>query len=140
MSWYGGGLRFRCTGCGNCCSGEPGYVWVNDEEVAALAAHQGMTVEAFEAEYVRRVGPRRSLFERFDGDCVFLEADTRRCRVYDARPTQCRTWPFWPQNVESEAAWEATCAVCPGSGEGELQPAAAIDERLFTLRLARDKP
>ncbi|MCH7752933.1 MAG: YkgJ family cysteine cluster protein, partial [Planctomycetes bacterium] len=37
--WYQDGLRFKCTGCGNCCTGSPGYVWVNQAEINALAAH-----------------------------------------------------------------------------------------------------
>jgi uncharacterized protein len=136
--WYAAeGLRFRCTQCGDCCTGEPGYVWVNAEEIAALAAHEGMSARAFEAEHTRKVGNRRSLFERFDGDCEFFVPETRRCRVYAARPVQCRTWPFWPQNLATEEAWADTCAVCPGSGKGDVQDLAAIDERLVALRKAR---
>ncbi len=37
--WYQDGLKFRCTGCGDCCTGAPGYVWVNKEEIAALAVY-----------------------------------------------------------------------------------------------------
>ena len=35
--WYHEGLRFECTQCGKCCSGAPGFVWVDDGEVAAMA-------------------------------------------------------------------------------------------------------
>src|SRR5262245_28253885 len=94
--WFAAGLRFTCTQCGACCSGDPGHVWVNSEEVAALAAHLSLSVADFESRYLRRVGSRRSLFERHSGDCIFLHETTRRCTVYEARPVQCRTWPFWP--------------------------------------------
>ena len=133
------GLRFTCSACGDCCTGEPGHVWVNEDEVAALAAALQLTPDAFEAQHVRKLGSRRSLLERFNGDCVLFDPDARRCTVYAARPTQCRTWPFWRSNVESEAAWQETCEVCPGSGEGELHSAASISERLTELRLARRK-
>src|SRR5262245_5936131 len=90
--WYKDGLRFKCTGCGDCCSGAPGFVWVNGDEIAALAAEVEMTVEAFERKYVRVVGVRKSLKERSKTyDCVFLDAETRKCTVYKARPLQCRT-------------------------------------------------
>ncbi len=39
--WYQDGLRFTCTMCGKCCTGDPGYVWVTDEELAALAKFLG---------------------------------------------------------------------------------------------------
>ena len=29
--WYADGLPFTCTQCGDCCTGDPGYVWVTDE-------------------------------------------------------------------------------------------------------------
>ena len=35
--WYRDGLRFECTQCGKCCTGAPGYVWVDDDEVEALS-------------------------------------------------------------------------------------------------------
>ena len=42
--WYHKGLRFRCTGCGDCCTGEPGFVWVNSEEIQTLAEAIGLAV------------------------------------------------------------------------------------------------
>jgi len=104
--WYHKGLRFRCTGCGNCCSGAPGYVWVNKAEIEALADAVGIDLELFEKKYIRRVGIRKSLVELSGGDCVLFDAKTRTCRVYDARPRQCRTWPFWASNLRTSAAWE----------------------------------
>ena len=37
--WYRDGLAFTCTRCGACCTGAPGYVWVDADEIAALAEH-----------------------------------------------------------------------------------------------------
>jgi Fe-S-cluster containining protein len=126
--WYSGGLRFTCTECGNCCSGAPGYVWVNRDEIAALAARLNMTPEAFQRQYTRRVGLRRSLIENLNYDCVFLDAETRRCRVYEQRPRQCRSWPFWDSNLRSPEAWKSTCQVCPGSGRGKLYSLDVIED------------
>jgi Fe-S-cluster containining protein len=42
--WYKEGLRFKCTACGDCCTGAPGFVWVNKEEMEALAAAAGVEV------------------------------------------------------------------------------------------------
>lgn len=132
--WYADGLRFSCTGCGDCCTGAPGYVWVNQQEIDALAARLKMTPAQFEAKYVRQVGVRRSLKERRNYDCVFLN-ENRRCTVYEDRPRQCRTWPFWDSNLKSPAAWKAACEACPGSGQGKLYTLEAINEQAAAIRI-----
>jgi len=43
--WYQDGLRFKCTGCGQCCTGSPGYVWVSPEEAEAMAKHLKIPLE-----------------------------------------------------------------------------------------------
>ena len=128
--WYIGGLRFECTGCGGCCGGAPGYVWVDDAEIATLAAAVGMSSADFEKQYVRRVGSRgRSLKERPDGDCVLLSAADRRCMAYAVRPRQCRTWPFWDSNLATRAHWDLAAAGCPGCNCGERVPFDKIEQR-----------
>jgi Fe-S-cluster containining protein len=118
--WYKDGLQFECSQCGDCCTGAPGFVWVNGEEIRALAEELNLDVEAFEAKYVRKVGIRKSLIEFPNGSCVFFNDDTRKCTVYNGRPRQCRTWPFWDSNLNSPDSWAHTCRVCPGSGQGKL--------------------
>jgi Fe-S-cluster containining protein len=127
LPWYQAGLRFTCSQCGDCCTGAPGHVWVNNEEIAALAAAIGLDIGAFEDQYVRRVGIRKSLVEFPNGDCVFFDGGSRKCTVYDARPRQCRTWPFWDSNLKTPEDWEHTCSVCPGSGKGQLYQLAEIE-------------
>ncbi|HTQ39550.1 MAG TPA: YkgJ family cysteine cluster protein [Pirellulales bacterium] len=118
--WFQDGLRFQCTQCGDCCTGAPGYVWVTEDEIAALAKLLGLAADDFEARYVRCIGTRKSLIEFDNGDCVFFDNQSRKCKVYEARPRQCRTWPFWDSNIRSPQAWQKTCEVCPGSGQGKL--------------------
>ncbi|OHB67740.1 MAG: hypothetical protein A2V70_06000 [Planctomycetes bacterium RBG_13_63_9] len=118
--WYHEGLRFCCTGCGACCAGAPGHVWINKAEIQAMATTLGLDVDRFEAQYVRRVGIRKSLTELGNGDCVFLDGQSRRCRVYGVRPRQCRTWPFWASNLRSAEAWERMARHCPGADHGPL--------------------
>lgn len=137
--WYADGLRFTCTGCGDCCTGDPGAVWVNDEEIATLAEHLELSPKDFERRYVRRLARGRSLFERFNGDCVFFDPESRGCQVYEARPVQCRTWPFWDENLESEDAWCEAEGSCPGAGEGELVSLDRIRAQLRVHRAARKK-
>jgi len=118
--WYKDGLRFTCTQCGDCCTGDPGYVWVTDEEMQALADYRGISIGEFRISHTKLVGGRVSLREFANGDCTFFDGATRKCTVYSARPAQCRTWPFWNSNLESEETWKEVVSVCPGSGRGEL--------------------
>jgi Fe-S-cluster containining protein len=132
--WYQDGLRFRCTRCGNCCTGAPGYVWVNDDEVADIAAFRGERVAEVEGLYTREVGRRRSLREKVNGDCAFYDR-AAGCTIYPVRPRQCRTWPFWESNLRSPAAWRRTCESCPGAGQGDLVSAEEITRRLNVIKL-----
>ena len=117
--WYASGLRFACTQCGLCCGGDPGVVWVDDLEIAQLAADLNLTVEQFVSMHVRDVTGGRSLREREDGDCTLLDPATRKCSAYHSRPVQCRTWPFWDSTLKSPRSWAETCRACPGAGTGQ---------------------
>lgn len=128
--WYRDGLKFTCTQCGNCCTGAPGYVWVDAEEIERLATHLGLSVDEFGRQFVRQVGRDYSLIERPGGDCIFWDRAVG-CTVYEARPTQCRTWPFWSETIETPEDWADVQRTCPGSGKGawhsveEIEAAAA---------------
>lgn len=119
VPWYAAGLRFGCRRCGSCCTGAPGYVWLRDEEAAAIAASLGMESAGFLSRYTRRVDDGLSLREEADGRCVLFESEVG-CRAYGARPRQCRTWPFWARIVASPVDWERESADCPGMDNGEL--------------------
>ena len=114
--WYADGLPFSCTGCGSCCRGE-GYVWMTPPEIQAIAELLQIDLETFGRRFLRRVGRALSLIEKPNHDCIFWDGG---CTVYAVRPTQCRTFPFWPENIETPGAWEAVVRQCPGAGEGRL--------------------
>ena len=132
--WYAkDGLRFTCSECGDCCTGAPGYVWVNADEIQAMAARLKISVADFEAKFTRKVGARRTLIEFDNGDCVFLK--DRKCTLYEERPRQCRTWPFWDSNLKSPEAWAETCEACPGSGQGKLFSVEEILARAAVIKI-----
>lgn len=131
--WYHEGLRFSCTRCGRCCGGAPGFVWVSPDEIRAIAAALGLSVEEFTRRHTRRLGLRRSLNEFDNGDCEFLARDEdgrARCTIHAQRPLQCRTWPFWRSNLRSRQAWERTARGCPGMNQGEHHPLPVIQQAL----------
>lgn len=126
--WYHKGLRFECTCSGNCCTSRGEYAWVNltEADVAAIAGLLGLSREDFLSRYCdKRPGYHPSL--RSGGpDCPFLTED-RRCRIYAARPMQCRTWPFWKENLHRDT-WEGPVRTsCPGIGRGRVHTIEEID-------------
>ena len=95
----------------------------------------GRPSQEFSAKFVRRVGQRYSLIEKPGGDCIFWDKSAG-CTVYPARPVQCRTWPFWPENVESPEEWEHRATVCPGSGQGRVY---TVDEIVASISRHEDE-
>ena len=132
--WCKDGLRFGCVGCGNCCTGGPGYVWITEEETKRIAEHLQLTPAQVLRQYGRKVSGHIGLKEkrpnsRGEYDCVFLEEipvenDTQKirriCTIYPVRPLQCRTWPFWNSNLASPHAWAGAGKRCPGVGKGRV--------------------
>jgi len=119
------GLRFNCTLCGNCCSGAEGYVSFTQDEAKAIADRLGVTLEYFMDHYTHHTPAGQSFIEKdseFGKDCVFLDRETvpgkAVCGIYELRPMQCKTWPFWPQVVGTEHAWRKAAVGCPGIDRG----------------------
>ncbi len=123
VPWYADGLRFACSGCGACCRIE-GHVWVDEGDIRRLAAHLGLELDELGRRHLRRVGRRYSLIEKPNHDCVFWDDG---CAVYAVRPAQCRTFPFWPEWLESPEAWQEAGEDCRGIGRGRLYDAAEIE-------------
>ena len=131
--WYKNGLRFKCTQCGNCCSGAPGYVFLKKHEIERIADFLGQKRRWLGKKHIRQVGRRYSLTEdKTTGDCCFLkhtEDGKRVCGIYPVRPLQCRTWPFWKVNLESEDAWNFASHDCPGINKGKRYDFVQIEIR-----------
>lgn len=134
LAWYEDGLRFGCTQCGKCCTGAPGYVWVNDAEIQAMADFLGIDVPKFKRLYLRQKDNRYLLVEMKsrNHDCVFYKDG--KCTVYSARPTQCRTFPFWRENLTTEASWTEAATYCEGiNDEAPLVPFDEIVRQLSQM-------
>lgn len=128
--WYRDGLRFTCTQCGNCCSGEPGYVWATREEIRRISEFLGRTDGWLDRSQLRRVGLYYSLTEKPGGDCVFLKREDGKalCSIYPVRPLQCRTWPFWNENLGSAGQWaQVHRDKCPGMNTGRAYTYVQIE-------------
>lgn len=88
-----------CNTCeGRCCTGESGYIYVNKTEILAIADLLNLDVNDFAVKYLFKKGYKYSIKELKYNDsyeCVFYDRESNGCKIYDARPTQCKTFPFW---------------------------------------------
>lgn len=138
-TWYADGLRFECQRCGRCCSGPPGVVEFTKAEGLSMAKQLQLSWQDFFAQYARLEQDQYFLNELPEDaqhgiDCVMLERDEitglASCRVHTARPSQCRTWPFWKLTLRSPRAWRHAGIRCPGIDKG---PSFSLDEINSTL-------
>lgn len=104
-----------CASCGGqCCRGWGGYVWISVAELEHMAGAKRMAAAVFAKQYARQVNGRLSLQERvINGEhfCCFFDRITRRCTMYENRPEQCRTFPFWDSFKEG---YQELLLECPG--------------------------
>ena len=111
---------------------------MNPDEVRALAALHELSVREFRRRYtfVDEYGWTQLLFS--GPDCVFLDPDTRACRVYPARPVQCSTFPFWRSLVEDGEWTEEARRICEGVGSGRLYTIEEAEERMVEFEEAEE--
>ncbi len=98
----------KCNECGGkCCIGD-GYVFLEISECSKIAHYLHMSLDDFGMKYLRKIGDRYALVENLNSDkCIFLDSDNK-CSIYECRPKNCRTFPFWdifkfnPEGAERE--------------------------------------
>jgi hypothetical protein len=117
-------LPFACTECGKCCQRGNGDVYMNRNEFMAVAQYLNMSTDDFIRTYSQHVlyeddqnkndarqQQRQVAWIHFSSpqQCVFLDPETKHCRIHPVKPVQCRTYPFYPQLLHSLEAWNAEC-------------------------------
>lgn len=111
-------MRFSCQpGCTKCCEVR-GFVYLTEDDLSRAANYLGVSRDAFEAKYVIRYPTVLRLRKPPDSQCHFLTE--QGCSIHPVKPVQCRVYPYWPELVESRAAWIEEGRRCPGIGKGEL--------------------
>ncbi len=122
------GLRFACRRCSACCRVQPGFVFLSHNDLSELLAELGVPWDEFKGRYLRSVNIGKfihlSLREKDNFDCVFWESGN--CRVYEKRPLQCRSFPFWSHLLVSRETWQEHGKQCPGIDEGPVHDAREI--------------
>jgi Fe-S-cluster containining protein len=128
--WWENGIRFECQGSGKCCvsRGEYGYVYVTLKDRRAMAKLLGLDTRSFTKKYCDKDSNGFWKIADFTAACRFLEG--RHCTVYEARPTQCRTWPFWPEVMNARSWSKDVASYCPGVGKGRRWTGEEIRRQL----------
>jgi hypothetical protein len=124
-TFWKNGVRFECQGTGRCCTsrGSYGYVYLTLKDRQRLAKHLKLSTAAFTRKYCAKTSDHFHLKD-FKENCRFLKG--KGCSVYEARPAQCRTWPFWPENMNAKSWTREVVSFCPGVGKGKLYSADEI--------------
>ncbi|GLC36719.1 hypothetical protein PLESTM_000494800 [Pleodorina starrii] len=131
------GRRFHCTMCGKCCTGD-GEIWVSPEEAARIARHLNLSLQRFldshTKQYSKYKGWRMLKTAEGSSSCIFLGQDNK-CSIHSVRPSQCSTYPWWPElTLDSEWEWEKA-NICEGFDHPEAGP-LDVDEAARQLREA----
>ena len=137
--WWREGIRFECQGSGKCCTshGEYGFVYLTLKDRRRMAQFLNLTTSVFTKTYCKKTQGIWHLIERKDNkDCLFLEG--RSCSVYEGRPQQCRTWPFWPEVLSAKSWSKEVQNFCPGVGKGRKWSGNEI-EKLIRDQVDWDK-
>lgn len=131
-NWWDQGVRFECQGSGKCCTshGEYGFVFLTLKDRQIMAKFLGLKTSEFTRNYCEKTGGIWHLKEDpKNPDCQFLK--NKGCSVYEARPTQCRTWPFWPEVMNAKSWKKDVINFCPGVNKGRLISKEEIEKTLF---------
>ena len=68
-----------CEDCGgNCCTGESGYIFLNQKEMEGIAQYLELPMAELKEEYLFKKGYKFSIKERITGeshDCIFFDRE-----------------------------------------------------------------
>ena len=93
----GSPANYDCAKCPAYCCAVYERVQVTKRDINRLARHFSVSYETAVHKYTRLFNNERILRRKADPilgqACMFLNAETRRCKIYDARPLACREYP-----------------------------------------------
>tara|TARA_B100001123_G_C15301688_1_gene1021251 strand:- start:2232 stop:2591 length:360 start_codon:yes stop_codon:yes gene_type:complete len=88
-------------------------------DIKRFAKYFKISIDNFIKKYCSNQDGYYHLIEKNkNGNCIFLK--NKQCTVYKARPVQCRTWPFWKENLNAKRWNNEIINFCPGIGKGKL--------------------
>lgn len=88
-----------CEDCqGKCCTGESGYIYVTKDEALVISEFLAIDIKQLVSKYLFKKDYKYTIKENkiYDSyECIFFDRELNGCKIYDARPNQCKTFPFW---------------------------------------------
>ena len=115
-SWWMAGVPFTCQpDCGKCCDEPGGIVYLRPEDAKIMAQHHGLEVTDWLERDCRQTLDGRWVLnsDPVTDICIYLD-EQKKCTTYEARPAQCKSYPFWAENVGSDRSWRKTVSECTG--------------------------
>ena len=113
-------------------------MYLSDNDLKRFAKFFKLSIKKFKEKYCQITDGFIHLVEKpkLNGNCIFLKDN--KCSVYTSRPSQCRTWPFWNENMSAKV-WSKDISVnCPGIGKGKIIKSKTI-ERFLKADLENEK-
>lgn len=130
--WEKEPLRFECqTDCFRCCL-KPGLVYFDRDDIKNAAQYLECTPAEFKSAYLKRDSGGWVLEVDDDQPCRFLT--TKGCGIHDAKPKQCRAYPFWKENLVNRNTWKLVGGFCPGIDRGPMVAVETIQSLLKKFR------
>lgn len=133
-------MKFKCLDLcgGKCCTGKwdgkSSFIFLTEEDRNRLKERLGQHIlefaelGSFESTRFARDKSIQWYLRDSQESCRFLK--NGKCSVYEDRPTQCRTFPFWPENIDPKS-WKKLSEFCPGIDQGEhIQVKAVMTEQI----------
>jgi len=131
-------VKFECQpDCSACCRIGEGKVYLTENEAQRIAAFFTISERDFLERFTSVEEDRFLLKDKEDQTCVFLRHPL--CQIYEVRPLQCRTYPFWSENLKNRNRWDLTRKECPGIGKGRTFLSNEIKQILNGKSLDSDK-
>lgn len=133
-------IRFKCTACGQCCYGDKNaYIKLNRCEAEAITRQLGITPAWFKQNYLVTLPEGGNGIRIKDNGACSLLGNDGRCRVYSARPMQCRTYPYWPEILFNKSTWLSEKKRCEGINQGDIIDAEFINKQLDLSTMADEE-
>jgi len=90
-------MLYNCAKCPGYCCSYP-IIPLTKRDVQRLAKHFGLGFREARKKFTKidgdeRYAMRRKVDEHFGKICRFFDTKNRRCTIYSARPTICRSYP-----------------------------------------------
>jgi len=131
--WEKEPLRFECQDdCFKCCA-KPGIVYFDKAAIKNGAGIINVSVDVFKKEFLKK-DDGHWMHEVENGNpCAFLTPGG--CVIHNGKPLQCRSYPFWHENMTSKSMWKLVEGFCPGVGVGPAATVATIRQFLAKFKL-----